>query len=65
MQMLRILKKQLKFIMLWAYCFNKETHKLQLEDPVIGPVLHHFQDGQQPDGNMCRSQSLLTQRFLE
>ena len=52
-----------------AHCFpgtsDEEMRKLQLDDPVIGPVLRHLQDGQQPDGNTCRSQSPPTRRLLE
>ena len=44
---------------------DEAMQKLQLDDLVIGPVLCHFQDGQWPDDNMCRSQSPQTRRLLE
>ena len=52
-----------------VHCFpgtsDEEMRKLQLDDPVIGPVLRHLQDGQQHDGNTCRSQSPQTRWLLE
>ena len=51
------------------YCYpgtsDKEMHKFQLKESSDCPGLHHFQDGRQPDGNMCRSQSPLPRWLLE